>query len=317
MTPLAPSLSTVPTQRSLRGPYGLAVLVLVLTTVTIIKGAMTTSTGSGLAYPDYPLSDGQLMPESSYTTVAGFLEHFHRLFAATAGLAALALALWLHLGRLADRRARSTAWGGGLLLLTQALFGGFGVLLELPAVTSVTHATLAQLTLATFAWLTYQLTDRYRETAPVSTVPPGTGRRVVVFGVVVMVVQTVLGALARHTNSAHAMWTHAGNSLVVFLVATVATSLAVGKLGTVPGIQSLSRWIVGLLIGQIALGFVVLAVRNPAGKQASNVEHLDTAAVISAHVVIGAMLTVLMATLAAHVFRATRRSAAGAEVAHA
>jgi heme A synthase len=298
----------VPTEAaSTRGPFRLAVCMLVVTTLTILKGAMTTSTNSGLAYPDWPLSDGQLMPESSYTTIPGFLEHFHRLFAATAGLIALALALWLHFGRLADARARRTAWWGGCLVLVQGVFGGVGVRLLLPTVTSVTHATLAQLTLAMFAWVAYQLSDRYRATAPLTTVAPGTGRKLMLFTLAMMVVQTVLGAFARHTNNAHAMWTHVGNAFVVFVIATIATAFAVGRLGSVPGIKGLTHWIVGLMMGQIALGFVVLAIRNPAGKTAENVQHLDTAAVISVHVVIGALLTVLVATLAAHVFRATRR----------
>ena len=98
---------------SLRGPFRLAVACLVMNAVTILKGAMTTSTGSGMAYPDWPLSDGQVMPESSYTTVPGFLEHFHRLAALTLGLLALALAIWVTRQRLGDRRLRRCAWLGG------------------------------------------------------------------------------------------------------------------------------------------------------------------------------------------------------------
>ena len=297
---------------SLRGPFRLCIAILVVATITILKGAMTTSTGSGLAYPDYPLSDGQLMPVSSYTTIPGFLEHFHRVFAASSGLLALALALWLHFGRLGDRGTRRLAWGGGFLLLAQALFGGFGVLLKLPAVTSVTHATLAQLTLAVFAWLAYLLSARYGATEPLTEVPPGAGRKLALVALVVLVVQTVFGAVARHTNSPHALWTHVGNAFVVFVIATIATAFAVGRLSAAPGIKSITRWIVGLMMAQIALGFVVLAVRNPAGKTPENVNNLGSAATISLHVVIGAALTVLMATLAAHVHRATRREGAGA-----
>lgn len=303
----------VPTMAaSLRGPHRLAVAMLVVTTLTILKGAMTTSTGSGMAYPDYPLSDGQLLPESSYTTIPGFLEHFHRLFAAGAGLMSLALALWLHFGRLGEPRVRRTAWFGGCLILVQGLVGGTGVLNNLPAITSVTHGTLAQLTLATFAWIAYQLSDRHRATRPLTTVAPGTGRKLMLFTLAMLVGQTVLGAVARHTNSPHAMWTHVGNAFVVFVIATIATAFAVGRLGAAPGIKGLTRWIVGFLMAQIALGFVVLAIRNPQGKTPENVQDLGTAAVISLHVVFGAMLTVLVALLAAHVFRSTRRPGAPA-----
>lgn len=290
-----------------RGPFRLAVAMLVVTTLTILQGAMTTSTGSGLAYPDYPLSDGQLMPESSYTTIAGFLEHFHRLFAASAGLIALLLAVWLHAARIGDQLVRRCAWFAGCLILVQGLIGGTHVLQGLPTVTAVTHGTLAQLTLSMFAWIAYQLSDRHRATAPLASVQPGSGRKLALFALATLVVQTILGAIARHTNSPHALWTHVGHSLVVFVVATIATAFAMGRLAAVPGIRSLSQWIVGLLVLQIALGFVVLAIRPATGKTPENVNDLGTAAVISLHVVIGALLTVLLAMLAAHVFRATRR----------
>jgi hypothetical protein len=57
---------------------------------------------------------------------------------------------------------------------------------------------------------------------------------------------------------------------------------------------------------QIVLGFIALLVRNAAGKTPENVANLGTATLISFHVLLGAILTVLAATLAAHVFRATR-----------
>lgn len=299
---------------STRGPFRLAIAMLVVTTFTILKGAMTTSTNSGMAYPDWPLSNGQVMPESSYTTIPGFLEHFHRLFATSAGLIALALAVWLTGARVGDRGTRRCAWIGGCLVLVQGVFGGVGVRLNLPTFTSVTHGTLAQVTLAWFGWLAYRLSDHYRATSRPSSVAPGAGRKLALAALLIVVVQTIFGAVARHTNSPHALWTHVGNAFVVFVVATIATAFAVGRLGDTPGIKASSRWIIGLLVLQIALGFVVLAIRPAGGKRAASVDDLGTAAVISVHVVIGALLTVLLATLAARVFRATRREGAVQDV---
>ncbi|HEU4417820.1 MAG TPA: COX15/CtaA family protein [Planctomycetota bacterium] len=310
------STTALPTPGSAtaRGPFRLAVAMLGVTTVTILWGAMTTSTGSGLVYLSWPLSNGELMPESSYTTLPGFLEHFHRIFGALAGLLSLALALWLHVGRDVDgerfdRMARHTAWFGLGLIIVQGVIGGVGVLKGLPALTSVTHGTLAQLTLATFSCIAYQNSRRYRTTAPVRTVRPGSGRTVVTLALVVLVAQTVIGALARHTNDERALWTHVGNALVVFVMATVATAFATGKFREVEGVAGVSRGIIGLLILQIALGFVALLIRNDAGKTPENVANPVTAIVISVHVLFGAVLTTLMATLAAHVFRASRAPA--------
>ena len=175
----------------------------------------------------------------------------------------------------------------------------------LPNATAVTHGTLAQLTLATFAWIAYQMTDRYRATRPVEGVAPGSGRKLVIFALVILVVQTVIGAIARHSNSPHALWTHVCNAFFVFFAATIATAYANGKLGSTPGIRGIARWTVIVMIVQLALGFVALAIRNAAGKTEENVANLGTALVISVHVLLGAALTVLIATLAAHVFRAT------------
>ncbi|MFK7740728.1 MAG: heme A synthase [Planctomycetota bacterium] len=302
---LASPLST--SAPSLRGPFRLAVATMVVTVVTIIMGALTTSTGSGMAYADWPLSDGQLMPESSYTELPHFFEHFHRVVASSTGLFALALWIWLLRNPAASSRLRWISFFGGFLILTQGVIGGTGVLNNLPAVTSVAHGTIAQLILATFGWIAYLLSDRFRATAPILTAAPGAGRKLAMFALVILVAQTIVGAIARHTNSSHALWTHVGNALVVFLVATIATAFAVGKLGEAPGIRGLARFIVLLLIGQIALGFVALAIRNEAGKTPENINRLGAAVTISTHVLIGAVLTVLMASLAAHVFRATRR----------
>ena len=290
-----------------RGPFRLTILMLCVTTVTILWGALTTSTGSGMAYADWPLSDGQFMPESSYTQLPHFFEHFHRLFASSTGLIALSIWIWLAISGRASRRATRTAFFGGCLVLVQGLIGGTGVLLNLPAVTSVTHGTLAQLTLATFGWLAYQLSSRYHETEINAEVAPGTGRKLMMFALAIVVLQTVVGAVARHTNNTNALWSHVGNAFVVFLVMIIATAFAAGKLGKSRGIKGLAQTIVALLILQIVLGFVALVIRNEAGKSPENVDRLGAATTISFHVLIGAMLTVLIAALAAHVFRATRR----------
>jgi len=290
-----------------RGPFYLAVATCTWTAVcTIWLGALTTSTGSGLAYLTWPLSDGEWMPVSSYTELPQFFEHFHRISGAVSGLLALTLWLWLVIGKLGTPRVKRLAFFGGLLNLIQGLIGGTHVLEGLPVATGVVHGTLAQLTLATYVWVAYQLSERFRQQQPLTDVAPGTGRSVAVFGLVIVVVQTVLGAVARHSNSSHALWTHVGNALVVFVVGAIATAFAVGKLGAARGIAGLSRLIVTGLIVQIALGFVALAVRNEDGKQPENVENLGVAMSISVHVLLGALLTAGMAALAAHVFRATR-----------
>jgi len=130
--------------------HRLALAMVCTTLVLIAFGAMVTSTGSGMAFADWPRADGEWMPERALSTLDGFLEHFHRIIAAIVGLMMLILLVW------AGRAAADQPWlrrlliGGLALVVTQGLFGGIGVLLELPVFTSATHGVLAQVTLATF-----------------------------------------------------------------------------------------------------------------------------------------------------------------------
>lgn len=288
-----------------RGPFVLAVALVCWTIVVILKGAMVTSTGSGMAYADWPKADGQWLPESSYTTLPGFFEHFHRIAGAIAGL--LSLTLVVHLWR---SKALSTPGGrasllGLLLIVVQGVVGGVGVLNNTPVALSSLHGTLAQLTIVTFAIAAYRLSPRWRATVPAAIPSAGSARTMSFVAVVALVLQTYIGAIARHSGSVHALWGHVGNALIVFFVALIAAGLAAGRVGTVPGIQKLSKILLWLLVTQIVLGFVALLVRT--GKDPRNVEHLWRAALISSHVLTGSLLTVTASLLAAHVFRGALR----------
>jgi heme A synthase len=306
----ATSYSTLPADARLgsapgRVPFVLAVALVCWTMVVILKGAMVTSTGSGMAYADWPKADGQWLPESSYTTLPGFFEHFHRIAGAVAGL--LSLTLVVHLWRC---RALSTPGGrasllGLLLIIVQGVVGGVGVLNNTPAAISSLHGTLAQLTIVTFAVAAYRLSARWAATVP-SVHPSAGSLRVMAFvAVVALVLQTYVGAVARHSDSSHALWTHVSNALIVFFLVIVATGMAQGKLERVPGVVRLSKIVLWLLVLQILLGFVALMIRT--GKDPKNVEHLWRAALISAHVLTGSLLTVTASLLAAHVYRGALR----------
>ena len=115
-----------------------AVLTAVATFLLIIAGGLVTSTDSGLAVPDWPLSYGTWFPPM----VGGILyEHGHRMIAATVGLMMLGLAIWLWRvePRAWVRRLGYVALGAVVL---QGLLGGLTVLLLLPPPVSIAHATL-------------------------------------------------------------------------------------------------------------------------------------------------------------------------------
>jgi cytochrome c oxidase assembly protein subunit 15 len=301
--PAAEAAVQDPVEGPRRVAFRLAATLVALTILVIVKGAMVTSTGSGLAFADWPLSDGQLMPERSYTTLSGFFEHFHRLFAALAGLLAIALVIFVFRARVGGPRLRQGCAAGLLLICVQGALGGTGVLSKLPVVNSAAHGTLAQVTVATFAVLAYALSARWQATVPRAHASAAAARKLGVVAVAALLVQTVIGALARHGGDATALWTHVGNAFVTFLLLLIAAAHATGRLGHVPGVKGLGRLLLWLLVAQLVLGFVALLVRT--GKHPENIEHLWRASLISAHVLNGSLLTLAASLLCAHVFRGT------------
>ncbi len=175
-----------------------AVLTAVATVLLIFVGALVTSTGSGLAVPDWPLSFGMVFPPM----VGGVLfEHGHRMVAAGVGL--LTVALMVMLWRW---EARSwVRWLGGvalLAILVQGTLGGMTVLLRLPTAVSVSHACLAQAFLCVLVLIATCTAPAWFRHA---------GRRVdfawpslkILAGTTTGMVycQLILGALMRHTGA--------------------------------------------------------------------------------------------------------------------
>lgn len=183
-----------------RGPspwlHRFAVTTAVATFVLLFVGGLVTSTGSGLAVPDWPLSFGQVFPAM---TGGVLFEHGHRLVASAVGCLTLVLALWI---ALAEPRPGVRALGLLALfaVVLQGVLGGVTVLYKLPLAVSVTHACLAQV----FFCITVSLavvTGRRWQAVAVPTAAPSalpllasvtTG---LVFG------QLVLGALMRHMGA--------------------------------------------------------------------------------------------------------------------
>src|SRR5215208_2582468 len=123
-----------------------AALVAASTAVLIFAGGLVTSTGSGLAVPDWPNTYGWFMWAFPTTKMVGgiFYEHLHRLVASTVGFLIVVLAIWL-------RRVESRPWVRRLgyialaAVITQGILGGITVLWYLPDAISIAHASLAQI----------------------------------------------------------------------------------------------------------------------------------------------------------------------------
>src|SRR5664279_6578225 len=113
----------------------------------LVAGALVTSTESGLAVPDWPLSYGKVMPPM----VGGILyEHGHRLIAAAVStLVGLEFGIiFFCLEGKEKRKIKILAGAAFFAILLQALLGGLTVLFLLPPAISSAHAALAEIVFA-------------------------------------------------------------------------------------------------------------------------------------------------------------------------
>ena len=170
-------------------------LVAFSTLFLIFAGAMVTSTGSGLAVPDWPLSYGKLFPPM----IGGiFYEHGHRMIAATVGFLTVLQAIWLQ-RRERKRFVRTLGWCAVGAVIAQGLIGGLTVIFLLPHAISVAHAGLAEIlfclnvSIAFFTSRSYDaLQSIEKGNAPVG---PSLGLVALVY------LQILAGALMRHLGA--------------------------------------------------------------------------------------------------------------------
>ncbi len=172
-------------------------LFLVASTLALIfAGGLVTSTESGLAVPDWPLSYGMLMPPM----VGGvFYEHGHRMVATFVGFLTLVLAFWTW-RRESRPGVRRLAWAALAAVCAQGALGGLTVIFLLPTAISVAHALLAQTFFLITIALAYVTSREWLGTSEPEEDAGGVRPAAyLVTGVVYL--QLFLGALMRHLDA--------------------------------------------------------------------------------------------------------------------
>lgn len=173
--------------------------------VLVSLGAFTTTIGAGMAFPDWPLSNGSLNPSGWLTDLSMFAEHSHRLSAIIMGILTASLALWLW--RTESRRwLRRLSYFAVGLVIAQGVVGGLRVLLDhvrirpidtsLGQLIAMLHACLAQALACTLIALAVSCSRRWIAT------PVPVGRRLRLVGVVccaLLFAQLGIGAVVRHS----------------------------------------------------------------------------------------------------------------------
>jgi heme a synthase len=181
-----------------------AFMLAVATFLLVIAGGLVTSTGSGLAVPDWPLSFGQVFPPM----VGGvFYEHGHRMIAATIGLLTVLLAVVLARNPV-DHSVRKLGYAAVGVVILQGCLGGLTVLLGLPALVSVAHATLGQIFFCLIVSIAL-LVNLHPLTASLPLAGADRLRRLAVLTTAFVLIQLILGATYRHSGKLlhlHIVW---------------------------------------------------------------------------------------------------------------
>jgi cytochrome c oxidase assembly protein subunit 15 len=183
-----------------------AKLVAASTVLLLSAGAMVTSTGSGLAVPDWPNTYGWFMFSFPMDKWVGgiFYEHGHRLIASTVGFLTIILAVWVW--RIDPRRwVRWLAVGALGAVVLQGLLGGLTVLLLLPAPVSIGHAGLAQLFFCLTLSLALFTSPGWQAASSVDAVDDPGLRRLATVTTALIYTQILLGATMRHTGAGMAI----------------------------------------------------------------------------------------------------------------
>ncbi len=263
--------------------------------VVVTMGAFTTSIGAGMAFPDWPLSNGSINPEGWLRDIYLFAEHSHRLFGMVMGLLAIATAVWLQ-RREPRGWVRRLGWAALAIVVIQGVIGGKRVLLDSIAVPgfdltlgqmlTIPHGILAQLYVCVLFAVAAVLSRAWLAGAA-RDVPAGL-RRAAVALVLLVVAQLVIAAVMRHNMAGLAIptfphstpeggWLPASADFrvaihfthrvmaVVLTAAIVALAVAVWRQPAAStGLRRLATALVALLIVQLCLGAAtVLTNRNP------------------------------------------------------
>jgi cytochrome c oxidase assembly protein subunit 15 len=255
----------------------------------LIAGGMVTSTASGMAVPDWPLSYGRWLP----SMVGGiFYEHGHRMFAGTVGFLILINAFWTQFEDERPGVRRLGWWTLGLVSL-QGVLGGVTVWFNLPAFVSAAHATLGQTVFLLLVIMAELVGEGARPPAAPSA---GRVRWLGAAAVLALWLQLFVGAVMRH----------GGAGISWHLCGAVIASLTAGSFGAKvmlarrePTLAGPATALLALLCTQILLGVTTADFRTVPLPRAN----YAMIAVATTHLAVGAFLLGVTALLAFRLFR--------------
>lgn len=290
--------------------FAFCVFALGWITLLLFAGGFTTSIKAGMAFLDWPLSNGSVNPDGWLTESDKLAEHSHRLLGMKIGLLSIGLFIWTYL-REARPSVRTLARVLVLVVVLQGVLGGARVRFDqLNLLTdhnlfaqsfAVAHACGAQIVLGLLVALTITSSRRWTEKqGGLSAEVPASIKRWGVIACVSIFLQILVGAIMRHADAGLAInqfpmaqpgsllpaywnfdvgihFAHRVGAVIVLGILMVLLGKAWGHATTRKAIGGFVILVTLLLAAQVYLGALTIwTVKNPY--------------VATAHALIGAFL---------------------------
>ncbi|MGC6455075.1 MAG: COX15/CtaA family protein [Coraliomargaritaceae bacterium] len=180
-------------------------------TLLLFAGGFTTTIRAGMAFLDWPLSNGSINPEGWITETDQLAEHGHRLLGMKVGLISIGLWLWTWF-RQERKSVRVLAQVLLLMVVLQGLMGGARVRFDwlntqaesnfVAQTFAVSHACGAMLVLGLFVAITVLCSRRWLESSRQSVEPiPSSIRYLGIAACVGIFFQVLIGAIMRHAEA--------------------------------------------------------------------------------------------------------------------
>ncbi|MCH7702049.1 MAG: COX15/CtaA family protein [Planctomycetes bacterium] len=202
--------------------HRVAVLTAVGTFLLILVGGGVTSNDAGMAFPDWPTSDGVLVnPPGWWQQLDTRWEHGHRLIGWAVGMGAILVASLAWTSR-SSRGVRIAAVGTLLAIGVQGIMGGMRVT-QISITWAVIHGIWGQVCFSLVACVALATSAGWRacESRPTDSAELALVRRLSGVCTAALLVQLATGALTRHVN----------HGLMFHLFWAVVSAFLLGRLG--------------------------------------------------------------------------------------
>lgn len=277
--------------------FAFCVFALCWITLLLFAGGFTTSIRAGMAFLDWPLSNGSLNPDGWTTESDKMAEHSHRLLGMKIGLLSIVLFVWAHLKE-SRSSVRTLTRVLVLMVVLQGVLGGARVRFDqlnimsdhniLAQAFAVSHACGAELVLGLLVAITILSSRRWIERqAGLTQAVPASIRRLGILACAAIFVQILLGAIMRHAGAGLAIprfplanqhslipeywnfavgihFAHRIGAVVVTIIMMLFLSKLWGHTATRKALGYGAVLLVGLLSLQIYLGALTIwTAKNP------------------------------------------------------